>query len=217
MVKKLIATALLSAAAIPMTANAAVLTCNTNSGRPAGGCNVFAPTVVGANADNPTAPGALQYFAEQSKIVGAALAGVLGANGIVVAATQAVASDYFNFNPANPGIGNTRAIGSATFGGKVIGIINTRTGLIATSATSAFGKTGVTYNAPAAVGTEAGDVVTFSGNSISFNITGSNPGDSFRVLTAVPEPSTWMMLLFGFGVAGFALRRRRDTQAVSFS
>lgn len=27
--------------------------------------------------------------------------------------------------------------------------------------------------------------------------------------TAVPEPATWAMMLMGFGVAGFALRRRR--------
>ena len=29
------------------------------------------------------------------------------------------------------------------------------------------------------------------------------------VSTAVPEPATWAMMLLGFGVAGFALRRRR--------
>ena len=28
------------------------------------------------------------------------------------------------------------------------------------------------------------------------------------VNSAVPEPSTWAMLLFGFGIVGFALRRR---------
>ncbi|MBK7284314.1 MAG: PEP-CTERM sorting domain-containing protein [Sphingomonadales bacterium] len=28
------------------------------------------------------------------------------------------------------------------------------------------------------------------------------------VNSPVPEPSTWAMLLFGFGVVGFALRRR---------
>jgi hypothetical protein len=27
----------------------------------------------------------------------------------------------------------------------------------------------------------------------------------------VPEPATWAMMLLGFGAAGFALRRRRQT------
>jgi hypothetical protein len=30
---------------------------------------------------------------------------------------------------------------------------------------------------------------------------------------AVPEPSTWAMMLFGFGAVGFAMRRRKDTLA----
>jgi hypothetical protein len=35
----------------------------------------------------------------------------------------------------------------------------------------------------------------------------------FRVSTvsAVPEPATWLMMIFGFGLTGFALRRRRNT------
>jgi hypothetical protein len=28
-------------------------------------------------------------------------------------------------------------------------------------------------------------------------------------VSVVPEPSTWMMMILGFGVIGFALRRRR--------
>ena len=31
---------------------------------------------------------------------------------------------------------------------------------------------------------------------------------SVQGVAGVPEPETWMMLLFGFGVAGFAMRRR---------
>jgi len=32
---------------------------------------------------------------------------------------------------------------------------------------------------------------------------------SFNLAPAVPEPSTWMMMISGFGMLGFALRRRR--------
>jgi len=40
-------------------------------------------------------------------------------------------------------------------------------------------------------------------------------GFGFR-LDVVPEPATWMMMLFGFGIAGFALRRR-NSQVASFA
>ena len=33
--------------------------------------------------------------------------------------------------------------------------------------------------------------------------------DNIAVTTAVPEPSTWAMMLFGFGAIGFSMRRRR--------
>jgi hypothetical protein len=37
------------------------------------------------------------------------------------------------------------------------------------------------------------------------------------VSSAVPEPATWMMMVFGFGIAGFAMRSRRRNVQVSFS
>jgi hypothetical protein len=51
---------------------------------------------------------------------------------------------------------------------------------------------------------------------------GTAIGDNYAGLdlvsmTAVPEPSTWAMLLIGFGAVGYAIRRRpahRATQAV---
>ncbi len=208
---------------IPASAQAAVLTCTTDAGRPAGGCEMFAtaPTSVGGAADNRTNPGTVQYFAEQTKVVGATLAGTLAGLGIVVAPTQAVSSDYFNFNPRGLSVAqNTVVNGVATFSGRVIAVIFDRAGLNATSATSAFGRVGTTYNNPAFFGLEPpllGDSATFSGNQVNFRMVALSPGDNFRVLTAVPEPSTWMMLLLGFGMAGSALRRRRTNVALSFS
>lgn len=35
------------------------------------------------------------------------------------------------------------------------------------------------------------------------------------LVTGVPEPSTWMSLILGFGLAGFALRRQRRQQALA--
>jgi hypothetical protein len=39
----------------------------------------------------------------------------------------------------------------------------------------------------------------------------------FGELVAVPEPSTWAMMLLGFGAAGVALRRRRKTTLVQLA
>lgn len=39
--------------------------------------------------------------------------------------------------------------------------------------------------------------------------------DNFGVVTAVPEPGTWAMMLLGFGAIGFAMRRRRAGNAIS--
>ncbi len=214
---------LVAAFLLPATAQAAVLTCTTTPGRPAGGCQMFAtvPTAVGAASNNPTRPGTVQYFAEQTKGVDAILSAALATAGITVASGQIVASDYFNFNPLGLSIAqNTVVNGVATFSGRVIAVIRDRTGLAASSLTSAFGLSGTTYNSPPLVGLEApilGDNVSFSGNQVNFNLVAISPGDNFRVLTAVPEPSTWMMLLFGFGLAGYALRSRRKNIAVSFS
>jgi hypothetical protein len=214
---------LMAAFLLPATAQAAVLTCTTNSGRPAGGCQMFAtaPTAVGGATNNVSNPGTVRYFAEQTKIVGATLAGTLAGLGITVSPTQAVASDYFNFNPAGLSVAqNTVVNGVATFSGRVIAVIFDRAGLAATSATSAFGRVGTTYNSPLFVGLETlpgVETISFSGNQVNFRMVALSPGDNFRVLTAVPEPSTWMMLLFGFGLAGYALRSRRGKVAVSFS
>ena len=37
--------------------------------------------------------------------------------------------------------------------------------------------------------------------------------DSVSVMTAVPEPSTWAMLLVGFGAIGGAMRARRKPKS----
>lgn len=57
-----------------------------------------------------------------------------------------------------------------------------------------------------------------SGKSlVGFSIYGTSPGPTYlddfliNVGGAVPEPSTWAMMLFGFAAMGIALRRRRPT------
>lgn len=60
----------------------------------------------------------------------------------------------------------------------------------------------------------------FLGDAVSaFQATpGGDPNDyagGFRVnVTSVPEPATWALMLGGFGMMGFAARRRRDVRSV---
>ena len=41
-------------------------------------------------------------------------------------------------------------------------------------------------------------------------------GDSFLLVDAVPEPSTWLMMLFGFAAVGYSMRRKQNVR-VSFA
>ena len=41
--------------------------------------------------------------------------------------------------------------------------------------------------------------------------------DNVTITAAVPEPAAWGMMLLGFGLAGGALRRRRQSTRVSFA
>jgi hypothetical protein len=70
-----------------------------------------------------------------------------------------------------------------------------------------------TYNDPATgqvrpfgfsfPGTLVENIAPLSDRTFVFNSAG-------QLINGVPEPSTWLSLLLGFGVAGFALRRQRQ-------
>lgn len=124
--------------------------------------------------------------------------------GSTIAAGRVVNSHAVNFDPRR---GRT-AIGTVVFNGPVLGIIWTRSKLMASNF---LGASGTTYLTPGNVGFETRqDSASFSGNTVSFRLTASSPGDTFRVITAVPEPSTWAMMLIGFGMISTALRRRHQ-------
>lgn len=122
-----------------------------------------------------------------------------------VASGRSIDSHYLVFDPAR----NQTVEGSAVFGTRVLGIIFKTSSLIASDY---LGRPGVTYLSPEARGLEPPvDSVSFTLNTVDFSLSGSNPGDSFRVITAatVPEPVTWAMLVTGFGLVGAGMRRSR--------
>ena len=99
-------------------------------------------------------------------------------------------------------------LGFVTFDAPIIAVISKTATLQATD--PLLGLAGITYNSPSARGLETPrDRFTVSGNTIFLDFGASSPGDNIRVLTSVvPEPATWGMLIAGFGLVGFALRRR---------
>ena len=108
---------------------------------------------------------------------------------------------------------NQTVQGSAVFATPVLGIIYSFANL---QASDVLGAAGVTYLQPFARGLEPPvDNVGFVGNTVSFSLSGSSPGDTFRVVTAayVPEPSSWVMMTGGFGLTGWAMRRRASGRA----
>jgi PEP-CTERM motif len=57
------------------------------------------------------------------------------------------------------------------------------------------------------------NLLTFSrgGNA---NASGLSNASLYANVAAVPEPATWAMMLFGFGMTGFSMRRRRGARTL---
>ncbi|MBU1376287.1 MAG: PEPxxWA-CTERM sorting domain-containing protein [Alphaproteobacteria bacterium] len=131
----------------------------------------------------------LRLLAEQDGKVYEAFANssVLPVAGAFVSAglTGLTAADFFFFNPATPN--SARTLTGLDFAGGAI-----RFGFETT-------PYGVTLNGGASTGNIASTV-----RADNFSVTVNS-----RDVAAVPEPSTWAMMITGFGLAGAVVRRRR--------
>lgn len=70
----------------------------------------------------------------------------------------------------------------------------------------------------AASSTFSPNSISFSGNSVFFNLSGQSVQDGqFATIniSAVPEPATWGMMIVGFAMVGASLRRRSLTPTVA--
>lgn len=129
--------------------------------------------------------------------------------GAALANGTTVASHYIFYDPTS---GTIR--GTVTFDAKILAILSSTAAL---AATDYLANTGVTYLNPALRGLEPGDLVSFSGNTVSLDLTASSPGDYIRVLTEyspganVPEPGS--VALAGVALAGLLASSRRRKAA----
>ena len=117
-----------------------------------------------------------------------------------------VNSHLIFFDPAR----NTLLRGALAFNGTVLAVIISDARLAATDAL--FGLRSVRYLTPNNRGLESNDRTFVSQNLFDVRLNAGNPGDFIRVLTAVPEPASWAMMLAGFGLIGGTLRRNRRTK-----
>ncbi len=105
--------------------------------------------------------------------------------------------------------------GTVTFGGgRITNFFDTKTELLGSQGT--YGSAGLSYGWVLNSGLENRDQnkTTVGLNTVTLNWQASSPGDYVRVLvTPVPEPETYAMLLAGLGPMGAVARRRKSKQA----
>jgi hypothetical protein len=101
--------------------------------------------------------------------------------------------------------------GTVTFSGRILGYRWGQATMAATNST--LGARSVTYGILRPLET-LNDRLSFSGRTLTYSFASpASTADFVRVITDVPEPSTWAMLISGFAMVGLALRGRRRTAA----
>ena len=129
--------------------------------------------------------------------------------GIIAAGTR-VDSEFYAVNSVNGGTVNT----TATFSGKVLGVVYQDASLALFAASDFLGAPGTTYTEStcSACGFEAGiDKINFIlGDTVGFHNSFGEPGDFARVIVAAtPLPATLPLLASGLGVMGYFARRKK--------
>lgn len=193
-------TAVIAALATAGTANAAVVMGELTGGSSfinGGSFQILNPMPGFSVGNNVQQSDNLFAFDEQQ---GVTLAAAVGG----VAAGTVVNSHYVFYDPDDLETG----IGYVDFDGDILGVLTAKGQMDSTDAL--LGNGNVNYISVALRGLENADSFNVVGNRLNIDFRAASPGDYIRVLTtAVPEPSTWAMMIGGFGLVGGAMRRRR--------
>lgn len=195
---------LFASLALSAPAGAAVVIGQAVSGNAVAQGGVFQliapPAAVGQN--NLQSLNLIAFNEKQKLVLPSALVPSIGAP---IAAGTRVSSHIIAFDP----VASRTVNGWVEFDGRVLGILTTRSALLATN--GLLGAPGTTYNMPGGVGLEANDMAQvdlFNPWRINVRMTAGSPGDLIRVITAVvPEPRSWALMLAGFGLIGLSMRR----------
>lgn len=117
-----------------------------------------------------------------------------------------VKSWYIFFDPACKGVVHAEI----TFSDAIADWIISKPELDSTNIT--YAKDGINYGSVPRTGLESRDFYAISGNTLTIDWKASDPGDHIRVLTSIPEPQTYALLLAGLGLVGAASRRRKPSK-----
>jgi hypothetical protein len=105
---------------------------------------------------------------------------VLDTGGMIAANTW-ISSHYLLFDPST---NNLEPSGRLVFDYPILGVIRTSASLAATDAL--LGVVGATYGTRDGSGLEGNDIVTWTGNQLTFSFRTNQVGDHLRIITAAP-------------------------------
>jgi len=144
-----------------------------------------------------------------------------GVGSSTIDAGTTVSSHYIQWDPSY----RASVYGTASFDADILGFIYKDNSLDSTD--SLLGRAGIVYNDFRARGLEGNPfsgtlskdyIANVTGQSFDFHFKATNPGDWVRVVTtgsvgatvsAIPEPSSYMMMLGGLGLISLMAKRRR--------
>ncbi|OAN17751.1 hypothetical protein A3K86_02190 [Photobacterium jeanii] len=206
--KKLTIAALVTSSLFAANASATIM--SVSSGTSSAGFSAQITPAPGSVLNNNVTNQAQQGFNEQQLV---SLTSDLSVDGGTIVKGTNVASHMIFLNKPNRVRGAISHLDVEwMFDSKILGVMSDSGGTLEAASSSFLGAPGTTYpGAFGARGMEGNDSYIIDGNKLTVSMRVTQPGDWIRVITDVPEPAS--MALFGLGLMGLGLSRRRKNKA----